>query len=225
MRCAEVKSMLSAYLDGAVTGNEMRFLDQHLGSCEACHIAHSELLQTQRLLAEVARRKPPKDLALRLRLAISRESARQRHSALEYVWVRIDNTTRAFVVPAMVGLTTAVLIFGMFMGFSALPLQAGNSDVPLMLSTGPQLEQSAFATAMSSVNDDSLVIEAYVDSRGRVDDYRILSDSGGSSDLTPQVKNMLIDFMTFTTFRPATSMGRPIPGRAILSFSKISVKG
>jgi hypothetical protein len=35
------------------------------------------------------------------------------------------------------------------------------------------------------------------------------------------VKNMLI----FTTFRPAMSMGRPTPGRAVLSFSKISVKG
>jgi len=37
----------------------------------------------------------------------------------------------------------------------------------------------------------------------------------------PQVKNMLI----FTTFRPATAMGRPTPGRAVLSFSKISVRG
>jgi hypothetical protein len=36
---------------------------------------------------------------------------------------------------------------------------------------------------------------------------------------------MLIDFMTFTTFRPATSMGRPTSGRAVLSFSNISVKG
>jgi hypothetical protein len=37
----------------------------------------------------------------------------------------------------------------------------------------------------------------------------------------PAVKNMLI----FTTFRPATSMGRPTPGHAVLSFAKISVKG
>jgi len=37
----------------------------------------------------------------------------------------------------------------------------------------------------------------------------------------PKVKQMLI----FTTFRPALSMGRPTPSRAVLSFSKISVKG
>ncbi len=107
------------------------------------------------------------------------------------------------------------------MGFSALPLQAGSPDVPLMLYTAPQLQQSAFGMTMDSLKDDSLVIEAYVDSNGRVEDYRVLSNPQQTKDLPPQVKNMLI----FTTFRPATSMGRPTPGRAVLSFSKISVKG
>jgi hypothetical protein len=37
----------------------------------------------------------------------------------------------------------------------------------------------------------------------------------------PQLKNLLI----FTTFHPALSMGRPTSGTAVLSFSKISVKG
>jgi hypothetical protein len=71
------------------------------------------------------------------------------------------------------------------------------------------------------MNTDSLVIEAYVDSHGRVEDYRILSDPGESEELLPQVKRMLI----FTTFRPAMSMGRPISSRAVLSFSRISVRG
>ena len=64
-------------------------------------------------------------------------------------------------------------------------------------------------------------LEDYVGADGSVEDYRILSDGDDSEELLPQVKNMLI----FTTFRPATSMGRPMPGRAVLSFSKISVKG
>lgn len=225
MKCAKVNSLLSPYLDGAVTGKEMRALDEHLGGCEQCQMAYREMRETQRLLAQAARRKAPRDLSLKLRLALSHESARQRDSKLSYILFRLDNAARAFAVPATAGLITAVLIFGVFMGFSALPLQAGNADVPLMLATAPQLEQSSFGSAMSSVNDDSLVIEAYVDSNGRVEDYRILSDSGGSKNLTPEVKNMLIDLMTFTTFRPATSMGSPARGRAILSFSRVSVKG
>jgi hypothetical protein len=98
-------------------------------------------------------------------------------------------------------------------------LQA-NNDVPLvMVNTAPQLEQSAFG--MDTINADSLVIEAYVDANGRVQDYRILSDPDVSKEVMPKVKQMLI----FTTFRPALSMGRPTASRAVLSFSRISVKG
>ena len=74
---------------------------------------------------------------------------------------------------------------------------------------------------VNTTDDDSLVIEAYVDANGRVQDYRILSDSESSQHVLPEVKRMLI----FTTFRPALSMGRPTPSRAVLSFAKISVKG
>jgi hypothetical protein len=94
--------------------------------------------------------------------------------------------------------------------------------VPLvMVNTGPELQPSTFGLSMDTIDDDSLVIEAYVDSNGRVQDYRILSDSNDSKEVLPKVKQMLI----FTTFRPALSMGRPTPSRAVLSFSKISVKG
>jgi hypothetical protein len=102
-----------------------------------------------------------------------------------------------------------------------LTLQA-NNDVPLvMVNTAPQLQQSTFGMTLDTISADSLVIEAYVDANGRVQDYRILSDTEESKEVLPQVKRMLI----FTTFRPALSMGRPTPSRAVLSFSKISVRG
>ncbi len=78
---------------------------------------------------------------------------------------------------------------------------------------------------MDAIHGDSLVVEAYVDSDGRVQDYRILSDSSDKTPVTSQVKNMMLGMMMFTRFRPATSMGRPTAGRAVISFSKISVKG
>jgi hypothetical protein len=106
------------------------------------------------------------------------------------------------------------------MGFIS-PVQANTSDVPLMLSTNPELQETGFGVSLGAINEDSLIIEAYVDANGRVQDYRILSDPDKAQDLPHQVKNMLI----FTTFRPATWMGSPRPGTAILSFSKVSVKG
>jgi len=116
-----------------------------------------------------------------------------------------------------------VVIFGVLMGLFGLPsLDAMNrNDIPLLLYTAPELQSSSFGTTIGSVNTDALVIEAYVGSDGRIQDYRILSDPADSKELLPQVKNMLI----FTTFRPATSLGRPMPGKAVLSFSKISVRG
>jgi len=222
MKCFEAKSMVSPYLDGAVTGKEMRALTQHLDTCAGCQGEYVSLRQTQQLLTQVGRRKAPEDLSLKLRLAISREVARARRPYFHDLSVRIENAIRGFMVPATAGLVTAVVIFGFLMGFLALPLQADHSDVPLMLNTAPQLQQAAFGMALDSIKDDSLVIEAYVDSNGRVQDYRVLSNpEQNNKDLPSPVKNMLI----FTTFRPATSMGQPTSGRAVLSFSKISVKG
>ena len=71
------------------------------------------------------------------------------------------------------------------------------------------------------MGEDGVVIESYVDANGRVEDYRILSQPADAEAVLPQLKNLLI----FTTFRPALSMGRPTTGTAVLSFSKISVKG
>ena len=222
MNCKIVQELLSPYLDGAVTGTEMQAVRQHLDSCSACSREFSLLRQTQQLLASAGRPRVPADLGLKLRLAISREAAESRRPRFEGLRVRLENTVNAFMVPATVGLVCAVLIFGVVAAILAIPpqLQANNEDVPLVLNTGPELQQSAFGT-MSSINAESLVIEAYVDSHGRVDDYKILSDPGASQELLPQVKRMLI----FTTFRPAMSMGHPISSRAVLSFSKISVRG
>jgi anti-sigma factor (TIGR02949 family) len=220
MKCAEAKSMFSPYLDGAVTGTQMHALGRHLDECSHCNREYALLRQTQDLLTRVGRRKAPADLGLRLRVAISREAAQARRPRFQGILTRLENALHAFMVPATVGMITAVLIFGFVMGLTLTDLQARNrNDVPLMLYTGPELQDTSFATTLSSVNEDSLVIEAYVDANGRVQDYRILSDN--SQNLLPEVKRMLI----FTTFRPAMSMGRPTTGHAVLSFSKISVRG
>jgi hypothetical protein len=222
MKCAEAKPMFSPYLDGAVSGTEMHALGLHLQKCSQCHREYALLRQSQELLAKVGRRKAPSDLALKLRVAISREAAAAKRPPFEGVVVRLQNMLNAFMVPATAGMVAAIAIFGFVMGLTLPELQARNTnDVPLMLYTGPELEESFFTTSLSSVNDDSLVIEAYVDATGRIQDYRILSDSDSSQKLLPEVKRMLI----FTTFRPAMSMGRPTPGHAVLSFSKISVRG
>jgi len=212
--------MLSAYMDGAITGKQMFSLGQHLEDCRSCEQQYESLRCTQQLLTRIGRAKAPEDLSLKLRLAISREVARSRQLYFANLALRVKNAMRGFMVPATAGLVATIAIFALLMGFIT-PVQADTSDIPLLLSTKPELQQSSFGVTMGAISEDSLVIEAYVDANGRVQDYRILSDPNKLRDLPHPVKNMLI----FTTFRPATSMGMPRPGTAVLSFSKISVKG
>jgi Putative zinc-finger len=223
MTCTQIKELFSPYLDGRATGSQMRALTRHLEQCDRCTQEYAAMQRTQQLLAGLGRKKAPADLALKLRLAISREAAQKRRPRFEGALVRLQNALDAFMVPATAGLVSALLIFGLLLGFFALPtaLQASSGDVPLMLYTGPQLEQSAFGTSLGNMGDNSVVVEAYVDANGRVEDYRILSQPDEAKAVLPELKNLLI----FTTFRPALSMGRPTTGTAVLSFSKISVKG
>jgi hypothetical protein len=221
MTCGQAKSLFSPYLDGAVTGMQMQAVSKHLEGCESCQQQYVSLRQTQQLLNKVGRRKAPAELGLKLRVAMSQEIARSKRPVMANMFVRLSNAIQSMMVPATAGLASAVLVFGVLMGFMTVPLQAGNPDVPLVVGTDPQVQQISFGATLDSIHEGSLVIEADVDSHGRVQDYRILSDDGTSPDMLPQVKNMLI----FTTFRPATAFGRPTTGRAILSFSKISVKG
>lgn len=223
MKCAEIRRLFSPYLDGRVSGSEMRALTRHVELCTGCAQEYAAVQRTQQLLSSVGRKKAPADLALKLRLAISREAAQTRRPRFEGLLVRLENAFHAFMVPATAGIVSAILFFGLLLGFFALPaeLQASSGDVPLMLYTGPQLEQSAFETSLGNMGDDAVVVEAYVDANGRVEDYRILSQPDDAKAVLPQLKNLLI----FTTFHPALLMGRPTAGTAVLSFSKISVKG
>ena len=222
LRCLQARQLFSPYLDGAVTGTEMLALQRHLAECIQCNGQYESLRNSQQLLTSMARPKLPSDLGLKLRLAISREVETAKRARFEGMMVRLENLLQAFMVPVTAGFVSALIIFGIAMVYFVTPasLHADN-DVPLvMVNTAPELQPTAF-NMMDSIKDDSLVIEAYVGANGRVEDYRILSDTGDSKDVLPEVKQMLI----FTTFRPALSMGRPTPSRAVLSFAKINVKG
>ena len=223
LQCPQAKRLFSPYLDGAVTGTEMLALQHHLADCAACNEQYRSLRASQQLLVHLERQKVPADLGLKLRLAISHEAATAKRARFEGLMVRVENAFGALMVPAVAGFLSALVIFGIAMVYFVTPssLEAHN-DVPLvMVNTGPELQPSTMGMTLDSINADSLVIEAYVDANGRVQDYRILSDTDESKEVLPQVKRMLI----FTTFRPALSMGRPTASRAVLSFSKISVKG
>jgi hypothetical protein len=177
--------------------------------------------RTQTLLGHLGRKPAPKDLALKLQIALSREIANSRRSRWEMLRVRWDNVFHALMVPATGGLITTMLTFGLLINLlMPMPLPA-NNDVPTTFYTPPQLQAAPFELAVDSSRSEPLIVEALVGPDGRVQDYRILSGGETGSIALSNLKNTLI----FATFRPATSFGRPTFGRTILAFSKVQVKG
>ncbi len=83
--CNEMQARFSEYLDGCLNGREMQQIAAHLDACPECAGEWESLRQTQRALAELGPVPEPKDLLLRIRVAVSQERARSRQSILS-VW-------------------------------------------------------------------------------------------------------------------------------------------
>lgn len=222
MKCSDAQRLMSSYLDGAVTRSRLAEIGQHLQNCEECSAEYECLHETQKLVGSLGRKPVPPEVALKVRVAISQQLANARRPRWESLVLQWQNVFNAVMVPATAGLVTTIIIFGLLISFLYYPgqLSAAN-DVPTAFFTPPELQWAPFDLAVGVSNTEALIVEAYVDANGRVQDYRILSGPDDMKTLPTELKNVLI----FTTFRPATSFGRPTSSRAILSFSKIQVKG
>src|SRR3981081_322942 len=99
MNCAEIKKLFSPYLDGRVSGSEMRALTRHVAQCTGCEREYAAMQRTQALRAKMGTKKAPADLALKLRLAISREAAQSRRPRFEGALVMLGKPIHEFMGP------------------------------------------------------------------------------------------------------------------------------
>jgi hypothetical protein len=222
MKCSATKKLLSSYLDGAVARKQLAQVNEHLHACSECAAVFASMQRTQSIVGSLGRKAAPPDLSLKLRVALSQEMANTSRSRWEGLRVCWENVFNATMVPATAGLVTTLIIFGVLISFLYDPSQVrASNDVPTMLYTPAQLRSTPFDLSIGVVNAESLIVEAYVGSDGRVQDYRILAGPEDDAAIIPQLKNMLI----FTTFQPAMAFGQPTASRVILTFSKVQVKG
>jgi hypothetical protein len=215
MKCTEVRTLFSSYLDGAVTGVEMHEISGHLRECVTCQPEYDLLENTRALVASLGRRTPPPDLALRIRVALSNERSRSALGVLRRYSIRMENTFRGTMLPATAGVLSAVMFFSTLIGLLVPAQVRANDDVPSAFYTPPRLEMSEYPDL-----DSPVVVETYVDASGRVENYRIIS---GRDD--EQVREQLNRALLFFIFAPAQSFGHPVPGKVVMSFSAINVRG
>jgi putative zinc finger protein len=219
MKCHEAKPLFSSYLDGVMSGAERHEIAAHLGGCPHCQSDYNLLENTRALVSSVGRKQAPADLALKIKVALSSERARSRRGFLQGYIVRVQNAFQDMMFPATAGVLSAVVFFGVLIVLLVPAQVSAYDDVPSSFYTPPRLQVSEYPEPQLNL-DTPVVIETYVDSSGRVENYRIIS---GPDD--EQVREQLDRALLFTIFVPAQSFGRPVPGKAIMSFSNISVKG
>jgi hypothetical protein len=222
--CQDCQSSFSAYLDGAVGGHQMQQIAQHLETCAACAGEFAALRAMQQSLATLGPAKPPIDLGLRLRLAISHEQAKRESNWFDNLSVKWDNAVRPMLVQVSAGFAGAVVLIGgigLLLGMFAAPEPVMANDEPLGAMTSPHYRYSTVNPgAVVTDHDSVIVVEAYVNEQGRVYDYNIVS---GPDD--PAVDAQIVDRLLMSVYEPASVFGAPVRGRVVLTFSGISVRG
>jgi hypothetical protein len=219
MKCTQSQALFSSYLDGAMSGVEMREVSEHLDDCTACRAEYGMLESTRALVSSLGPRQAPPELAFKIRIALSSERSHGWRQFLQGQMMQWQHGFRTFMLPATAGVVTAVFFFGALMGFLvAPPVSASADDVPTNLYTPPRPLSSP---SIDELNLDSpIMIETDVDTNGRVQNYRIIS---GRDDA--QIREQLNRALLFTFFAPAQSFGRPVPGKVVISFSRVHVQG
>jgi Putative zinc-finger len=225
MRCTDARPLFPLYLDGAVTGAEMHALSDHMEACAACQSEYRKIENTRFMVAALGRKPIPGDLSMKIRIALSRERSRSWRSVLQSYVVRLENSINSFMFPATAGILSAVIFFGALTGFF-VPAQIGAEDIVAVPAIYTPARLQPPQSAMSAAADTDLnleapvVIQAYVDSNGRVQNYQIIAGPD-----TQEVRSQLNRALLFASFYPAYAFGQPVAGTAVICFSHVNVKG
>lgn len=222
--CVRVQASLSEYLDGAVPGGEMMRMAAHFDSCTACAREYGMAWQMQQTLAALGTAKAPADLSLKLRLAVSREQQRGWSAVLSRLSLTWQNALQPLVLQASAGLACAIVFLGgvvFLLGAvgAANPVMA--NDEPLGAMTAPHyLYSVAGIRPVATSQEGTIVVEASVNARGEVYDYRIVS---GPQDVG--VRSQIVDRLLGSVFQPASVFGLPVRGQVIMTFAGVTVQG
>jgi hypothetical protein len=232
MNCREAGNHLPGYLDGAMESERHAQVREHLDCCAECR----EQLQRYRwmasYLANVEPSRPPRDLALRIRIKASK--LRSAWFNLGRGWARANftfkNILEPLAVPATGGFLIALGVFVLVVQNILVGVPMGGfvpNDLPLNLVQPAQLESLApfpipgIVSTEGHPDSGALLLEATLNAQGEVVRYEILSGPDNSA-IQKQIDQVLL----FSRFRPILSFGVPMDGgRVLLNFSEVHVHG
>jgi len=212
--CVEIRSHFSDYLDDRCVPEARKSIRYHLSYCQVCAERLEQWQSVRDELQALPRRQVPTELALRLRVQMSRHLNK---SPLADLRVRLENALKPLLLPATGGVLTAIICFCLIMGSQVGPVTTG-PDVAVQMAQPARVEQLA---PMDFTADDSgLVLVTQINAEGRVTGYRVLS-----GPRSPELMRRLDRMIYFSIFQPATMFGKPTDGEVVLSLRRITVRG
>lgn len=216
--CESVQLALSAFIDSMATSEECETVESHVAVCEACRRQLQSYVSVRSLLHRAHEPEVPEDLALDVRVRLSRERNPNHWERLE---TRLANMIKPLAIPAVSGIMLTVLGFGAILGGllpgSTVMANVPRSDTPMsnlynpVRTTDPTMMR--FAVSDNRSLDEPLMIETDIDPNGKVFDFRIIS-----GPQTPEINRWVKELLYFADFQPATAFGRPVDSKIILSF-------
>lgn len=220
--CVHFRDQFSEYLDGALTGTAMHEIAAHLEGCTGCEADFAQWRSAQSLISSIGPAKAPANLGLRLRVALSQQSANTVQEKFSRGWVRWQNF-RPLVWQITAGFASTVALTGaaaLLISMVASPEPALANDEPLWATSPRFLYTSLEPAAAVGDGETPVIVQAFINGEGRVYDYTIVA---GNAD--QKTRAQVEDTLLFSVFAPAQVFGKPVPGTVVLSFSGVSVPG
>jgi len=170
------------------------------------------------LIARIETPPIPEDLVLETRVRLSRARNTNLLVRLEN---RLNYVLRPLVVPVLFGVSLTMLFFGVLLGSlastSTVLAQDRLAEAPVFGLYKPVHTADPnwirFASNDKRNFDEPLTIETHVGDEGRVIGYEVLS-----GPQSPEVTGWIRQLLSLMKFTPATSFGKPVESRIILSF-------
>jgi hypothetical protein len=159
----------------------------------------------------------PARLTTRLHVIASHERDRRvrRFAWFDTLSLHFNNLLKPLAVPAAGGLFSTFVIFLALLDTLHIQKYIGY-DIPLGVRTQVMVDDySPFAA-----NTEDLIVEVSVNEKGEVTDFRV---PGGKIDKAQMLQ--LGNLILYSTFTPATAYGKPVPGKLVVSFHHINVRG
>lgn len=144
MNCRRVISLMSAYVDGELTGTEMLEIRRHLSSCPECEAEHQSIALTKQMIARLATVAPRQEFAASILSRLHETEVPAYQRALN-VLSRFAHRRLSPVAAALAASGVALVL-----------LSAGGMDV---VQTPPQAPVAAAPTMVANMGSASLLPE------------------------------------------------------------------